>query len=84
MGLYIIQPTTPLWKDQMLHFDALMCNFILKHSHQCATGMQAGFLTLPVTVLLLDQVLNSMNCGTLPAYMQLTGKGLGGLSNIAC
>ena len=56
MEMCIIQATTPLWKDQMSHFNALMCISELKHSQQCATGMQAGFLTLSVNVVHLDQV----------------------------
>ena len=52
----IIQATIPLWKNQILHFGAPTCNSVLKHSHQCATGMQAGFLTLSVNVVPLDQV----------------------------
>ena len=52
----VIQATTPLWKDQMLHFGAQTGNSALKHSHQCATGMQAGFLTLSVDVVLFHQV----------------------------
>ena len=53
MEMYIIQATTPLWKDQILHFGALTGNSALKYSHQCATGMQTGFLTLSVNVVLL-------------------------------
>ena len=56
MPMYIIQVTTPLWKDQMLHFGALMYNSTLKYSHQCATETPAGSLILSVIVLLLDQV----------------------------
>ena len=52
----IIQATTPLWKDQMLDFGALTGTSALNHSHQCATGMQAGFLTLSVDVVLFHQV----------------------------
>ena len=52
----IIQAITPLWKDQMLHFGAPTGNSALKHSHQNATGMQAGFLTLSVNVALFHQV----------------------------
>ena len=56
MELCIIQATTPLWKDQMSHFGAPTGNSVQKHSHQCAIGMQAGFLTLSVIVLHLDHV----------------------------
>ena len=52
----IIQATTPLWKDQMLNFGAPTGNSALKHSRQCATGMQAGFLTLSVDVVLFHEV----------------------------
>ena len=52
----IIQVTASLWKDQTLHFGALIGNSALKCSHQYAIGMQAGFLILSVYVVLFHQV----------------------------
>ena len=44
------QAIIQLWKDQLLHFGALMFNLVLTHSRQCATEMEIGCLFLSVSV----------------------------------
>ena len=49
MTVSTFQAIIQLWKDQLLHFGALMLTLVLTHSCQCATEMEIGRLvSVPV------------------------------------
>ena len=77
----IIQATIPLWKNQILHFGAPTCNSVLK---QFTSVCHRNASWIPDPVSQCSTLRSGMNSMKLPAYMQLTEKGLGGLSNSVC